>query len=78
MKKLLTLTAAIAFATTPAFAGSLSAGTEEADPYVAPEPEGSGVSPLLIGLGAAGIIGAIILLTDKNSSSGGTTITQPM
>ncbi len=76
MKKIALLASAAMLATAPAFAGSLSAGTEEADPYVAPVPEGSGVSPLLIGLGVAGIIGAVILLADSNSSSGGTT-TQP-
>ena len=73
MNKILALTAALAFATTPALAGSLAGATEEADPFVQEDPQGSGISPLIIGLGAAGVIGAIILLTDSSSSSGATT-----
>ena len=73
MNKLLILTAALAFATTPALAGSLAGAAEEADPFVQEDPQGSGISPLIIGLGAAGVIAAIILLTDSSSSSGATT-----
>ena len=73
MNKILTLTAALAFATTPALAGSLAGAAEEADPFVQEDPQGSGINPLLIGLGAAAVVGGIILLTDSGSSSSGTT-----
>jgi hypothetical protein len=73
MKKIATLTAAAIFAVSPAFAGNLSGAVEEADPFVAEDPQGSGISPLIIGLGAAAVIGAIILISDSGSSSSGTT-----
>ncbi len=76
MNKFLAFTAAIAFATTPAFAGGLADAVEEADPFVAEEPQGSGISPLIIGLGAAAVIGAVILISDSGSSSSGTTPAQ--
>lgn len=73
MNKILTLTAALAFATTPAFTGSLAGAAEEADPFVQEDPQGSGINPLLIGLGAAAVVGAIIVFSGSGSSSGGTT-----
>jgi len=73
MNKILCLTAAIAFATAPAFAGSLAGATDDADPFVAAGAPSSSISPLLIGLGAAGIIAAVVLLSDSNSSTTGTT-----
>ena len=72
MNKILSLTAALAFATTPALAGSLDAAVEDADPFVAEENDGSRISPLIIGLGAAAVVGAIILIMDDDGSSGGT------
>ncbi len=72
MNKFISFTAALAFATTPAFAGSLAGAVEESDPFVAEENDGSRISPLIIGLGAAAVIGAVILISDSGGSSGGT------
>ncbi len=74
MKKFLILTVAAALSASSAIAGSLAGAAEEADPFVAQDdPKGSGISPLLIGLGAAAVVGGIILIADSGSSSAGTT-----
>jgi len=74
MKKIALLTTVAMLATAPAFAGSLAGATDDADPFVAAAAPSSSISPLLIGLGAAGIIAAIVLLSDSNSSTTGTAI----
>ncbi len=76
MKKIALLSTVALLATTPAFAGSVLGATDDADPdQPAAAPQGSGISPLVVGLGAAGLIGAIILLADSGSNSPGTTAT---
>jgi len=70
MKRFLILTVAAALSASSAIAGA----AEDADPFVAQDdPQGSGISPLLIGLGAATVVGGIIALSGSGSSSAGTT-----
>ncbi len=73
MKKIALLSTVALLATTPAFAGSVLGDTDDAEPFKAAAPIGSGINPALAGVGLAVVVGAIVIAASGGNGSSTTT-----